>query len=144
MRSMIKSYGELISLPTFLDRYKYLRCAKAIGEQTFGGHRYLNQSMYQHSKEWKEVRDYVIARDNGCDLACPERSIEKPNVIIVHHINPISVDDILNHSSLLFDPNNLICCSDSTHKAIHYGNETSLPSNSVVERKPNDTCPWRK
>lgn len=141
---MIKTYGELISLPTFIDRYRYLRCAKAIGEQTFGSHRYLNQRMYQRSKEWKRAREYVIIRDDGCDLACPERSIEKPNIIYVHHINPITVEDIMNDSPSLFDPNNLICCSYETHQAIHYGNEDSLPSYFVNERKPNDTCPWRK
>lgn len=141
---MIKSYGELISLPTFIERYRYLRCAKAIGEQTFGSHRYLNQELYQRSKEWKKVRDYVIDRDGGCDLACPERLIEKPNIIIIHHINPISIADILSHSALLYDPSNLICCSYDTHQAIHYGGEKSLPSYTVTERRPNDTCPWKK
>lgn len=142
-RSMIKSYSELIRIPTFSERLKYLQCFGTVGGRTFGSKRYLNQRFYQTSKEWKRVRDKVILRDNACDLADPDRPIEFPNIIIIHHINPIVIDDIINASEALFDLENLICCSYDTHLAIHYGTETQ-PSMTVIERHPNDTCPWKK
>lgn len=133
------SYSELIKLPTFIDRYRYLKIAGIVGAETFGSDRWLNQHFYKDST-WLSARNYVIVRDSGCDLGILDRSIE--GNIFVHHINPITKQDILNRSPWLFDPDNLICCSFSTHNAIHYGDETLLVSDPVV-RSPNDTCPWR-
>lgn len=138
MTKMIKSYSELIKLDTFDDRYFYLRTNSLIGELTFNGHRYLNQILYK-CPEWKEVRRDVIIRDNGCDLGCEEYPIS--GIIIVHHINPITIDDVINRSSCVFDLENLISTSDKTHKAIHYGSES--PYFKISERSKNDTCPWR-
>ena len=133
------SYSELIKLPTFIDRYRYLKIAGIVGAETFGCDRWLNQHFYKDST-WLSARNYVIVRDSGCDLGILDRSIE--GNIFVHHINPITKHDILNRSPWLFNPDNLICCSFSTHNAIHYGDETLLVSDPVV-RSPNDTCPWR-
>ena len=137
---IIKTYSELITLPTFEDRFRYLRLNGRVGESTFGFDRYLNQNFYRYDDEWLELRDYVIQRDNGCDLGIPDREIGGP--ILVHHINPITKDDILQRTKRLLDPDNLICTMDSTHRAIHYGDE-SLLILAPVERTKNDTCPWR-
>lgn len=135
----IKSYSELMSLPTFMERYQYLRIGSKIGEATFGYDRYLNQILYT-SREWRRFRDQIIVRDNGCDLGCPDRELRER--IIVHHINPITVEDVINRNPMVFDPENVICVSHNTHEAIHYGDEDLLVKNPI-ERKPNDTCPWR-
>ena len=137
---MSKSYSELILLPTFSERYEYLRIKQAIGEATFGDYRYLNQNFYR-SQEWKSFRSMIILRDNGCDLAHPDFSING-QAAYIHHINPITIDDILEHRSCLLDPENAITTTFLTHQAIHYGNDSML-SIVPVERKPNDTCPWR-
>lgn len=137
---IIKTYSELITLPTFEERYRYLRLGGRVGEETFGFDRYLNQNFYRYDDEWLEVRDFVIQRDNGCDLAIEDREIKTR--IIVHHINPITKDDILQRTSRLLDPENLVCTIKSTHDAIHYGDE-SLLILAPVERTKNDTCPWR-
>ena len=138
---MNKTYSELMKLKTFKERYEYLKLDGRVGEETFGCERIFNQ-MYYGSRFWKEeVRPGIIARDFGCDLGIEDREIGGP--ITVHHINPITIDDIVNKNSCLFDPENLICCSDITHKAIHYGNEDLLIS-EYVERTPNDTCPWKR
>lgn len=134
-----KSYSELMRFNTFEERYEYLRSKAIVGEATFGGHRYLNQDFYR-SKEWRSVRDKIILRDEGLDLGVEDRPIF--GRVIVHHINPITIDEIANCSSSLFDPENLICVSDLTHQAIHYGDASLLPE-GLVERKPNDTCPWK-
>lgn len=136
----IKTYSEVILIPTFVERYRYLRLSGTVGEATFGFDRYLNQNFYRYDEEWLELRDYVIQRDNGCDLGIPGRQISGP--ILVHHIEPITKDDILRRTRRLLDPDNLICTMDSTHRAIHYGNE-SLLIIAPPERTKNDTCPWR-
>lgn len=136
---MIKTYSEAIRLKSFDERFDYLKLDGVVGDFTFNGHRLLNQILYQ-SKEWKKVRRSVIIRDGGCDLADQDRPLF--DSLTIHHINPITVDDILNRSPIVFDLENLICCSPRTHNGIHYGNEKGL-SPSFVERTKNDTCPWR-
>lgn len=137
----IKTYSELIRLPTFEERYNYLRLTGQVGRETFGFDRYLNQVFYQRSSKWRSARDYVIVRDNGCDLAMEGHEIYER--IIVHHMNPITVEDLERESEFLLDPEFLICTIHSTHNAIHYGDEKLLMSAPVV-RTMNDTCPWRR
>lgn len=136
----IRTYSELITLPTFEERYRYLRLGGIVGEETFGFDRYLNQKFYT-SPEWRAVRDIVIIRDNGCDLGMPDREIS--GQILIHHMNPITIDDILDRSEFLLNPEYLICTIKNTHDAIHYGDE-SLLIKAPVERRPNDTCPWKR
>lgn len=136
---LLKSYRNLILLPTILDRFEYLRIKANVGDPTFGFDRFINQDFYQ-SREWRQVRMKVIARDEGCDLGVPEYPIG--GKVIIHHINPITAEDIENASGLLFDMDNLICVSESTHNAIHFGDETLLPAEPII-RTPGDTCPWR-
>ena len=136
----IKTYSELVTLPTFRERFRYLKIGGRVGEETFGWDRKINQYFYQRSDEWKSIRNYVIVRDNGCDLGIEGYDIYSH--IIVHHINPITVDDIRMESEYLLDPEFLICTSLNTHNAIHYGDE-SLLYTSLIERTKNDTCPWR-
>lgn len=136
---IIRTYTELSKLPTFMDRYRYLRIGGKVGEDTFGFDRYLNQIFYK-SKEWLSIRDYVITRDLGCDLGIEGRDIHKR--ILIHHMNPITKQDILDRSEFLLDPEYLITTSKITHDAIHYGDESLLFS-EVVERSPNDMCPWK-
>lgn len=136
---MIKTYSELIRIPTFEERYRYLRLYGSVGEETFGFKRWVNQEFY-HSDKWLRFRDKIIIRDNGCDLAVKGFEIYGP--IIIHHLNPITYDDILNQNPCVFDPDNVVCTKLSTHNAIHYGDETLLPK-LPVERTKNDTCPWR-
>lgn len=145
-----RSYFELITIPTFEERFDYLRLNGAVGKETFGYDRYLNQVLY-NSRDWRRFRDKIIVRDNGCDLACEDHEIlgardkdgklHRPK-IIVHHINPITVEDVLECNPMVFDPNNAITTTMNTHNAIHYGDETLLVT-SPVERSKNDTCPWR-
>ena len=139
---MTRTYSELMELPTFLDRYRYLKLGDRIGEETFGSDRYLNQNFYR-SKEWRDIRNYVITRDFGCDLACRDREIPTGARIYIHHLNPIRSNDIIHSTELLLDPENLITVSRITHDAIHYGDEDLLMADSFIERRPNDTCPWR-
>lgn len=136
---MSKSYSELIRLETFEERFDYLKLSARIGEDTFGCERYLNQLFYR-SPEWQRFRRQVIIRDDGNDLGIEGRDIGKR--IEVHHINPITVKDIEEQNECLFDMENVICTSPRTHKAIHYGDKSLLPSDPI-ERKPNDTCPWK-
>ena len=136
----IKTYSELISLPTFEERYRYLRMGGKVGGETFGYDRYLNQILYT-SCEWRSFRDDIIIRDEGCDLGC--EGFEINSRIIVHHINPITVEDVINRHPKVFDPENVICVSHNTHQAIHYGDESLLPLLPKVRSK-NDTCPWRR
>ena len=135
----IKTYSELIKIPTFKDRFKYLRLDGKVGEETFGFDRYLNQIFYK-SPEWKVARDFVIIRDQGCDLAMEGHEIF--GRILVHHMNPIRIEDIVNRSKYLLDPEYLICTVKNTHDAIHYG-DGSLLITGPIERTKNDTCPWR-
>lgn len=136
----IRTYSELIALPTFEERYRYLRLGGRVGEDTFGFDRWINQQFYK-DPEWLSIRDYVIIRDNGCDLAIPGREINTR--ILVHHMNPITKEDILNRTKFLLDPEYLICTIKSTHDAIHYGDESKLIL-APIERTRNDTCPWRR
>lgn len=139
---MLKRYSELQLLLTFDERFKYLKLHCKVGEATFGFERYLNQVLYR-SKEWKRVRNLVIVRDNGCDLGIPGREIAKGDKLIIHHMNPISIQDILDRSPTIFDLDNLICCTEMTHNAIHYGDE-NLMLMDIAERRPGDTCPWKQ
>lgn len=136
----IRTYSELSKLKTFKERYEYLKLSSVVGEDTFGYDRYLNQQFYK-SMAWKRVRDQVIIRDNGCDLGIDDRYINSR--IYVHHMNPITKSDIINLTEYLLNPEYLICVSKNTHDAIHYGSEELLYTNHMVERRPNDTCPWR-
>ena len=137
---MIRTYSELIKFDTFIDRYQYLRLDGKVGEATFGFDRWLNQLFYKDD-EWLSIRNEVIIRDNGCDLGIPDREIGSR--ILVHHMNPISKEDILARSEFLLNPEYLICTSKKTHDAIHYGDENLLIG-IPVERTRNDTCPWRR
>ena len=140
MRTFNKSYDELVQIPTFEERYEYLKLNGRIGEETFGFDRWLNQKFYQ-SDEWKRIRRDVILRDAGCDLGIKDREIV--GRIYIHHMNPITVDDIILHSDYLLDPMYLVCTSKLTHDAIHYCDK-SLLQEDFKERKPYDTCPWRQ
>lgn len=136
----IRTYTELSRIDTFIERYRYLRLGGRVGEETFGFDRWLNQKFY-NDPEWLAIRDYVIVRDSGCDLGMLDREIQ--GRIIVHHMNPITKEDILYRSKILLDPEYLICTIKNTHDAIHYGNEDLLFEDLVIRSK-NDTCPWRK
>ena len=136
---MIRTYSELSRLSTFKERFDYLKLNGKVGDDTFGHSRFLNQDFYS-SPEWRRTRRNIIVRDNGCDMGLDGYSIQ--GRIYVHHINPITVDDILERRPCLFDPENLICVSSMTHEAITYGIEDMLPTDPVI-RRPNDTCPWR-
>ena len=136
----IRTYSELITLPTFKDRYEYLKLNGKIGEETFGFDRYINQQLYQRSQKWKSVRDKVIIRDNGCDLSM--EGYEIWGKIIIHHMNPITIEDIERESDFVFNPEYLISTSLNTHNAIHYGDENLLIK-APIERTKYDTCPWR-
>lgn len=138
----IRTYSELITLPTFEERYRYLRLGGKVGEDTFGFDRYLNQAFYK-SNEWLDVRSFVIARDCGCDLGILEREIPDGVRILIHHMNPITKEDIVRHSDLLLDPEYLITTIKRTHDAIHYGDDSILYS-MPTERRANDTCPWKR
>ena len=133
------TYSRLLSLPTFEERYEYLKLFGTVAGQTFGGDRWLNQMFYS-STEWKHFRDDIILRDEGCDLAMPDRPIH--GRIILHHLNPITKDDIQHDGLYLFDPENVVCVSHLTHNAIHYGDSSLLFAEPLI-RKPNDTCPWK-
>lgn len=137
---MIRNYSELSELKTLDKRYEYLRLDGTVGKETFGFDRYVNQDFYR-SREWKSVRDFVIVRDNGCDLGVDGYQIH--GKIIIHHMNPIASKDIQYCSELLLNPEYLIVTSHSTHNAIHYGDK-SLLIIPPVERRQNDTCPWKK
>lgn len=136
----IKTYSELIALPTFEERYRYLRLGGKVGEDTFGFERYLNQKFYQ-SVEWRRFRDSIIVRDLGCDLGVDGYEIHGP--IYLHHMNPLTIADFRNQTEALMNPENIICVSFNTHNAIHYGDENLLPK-LPIERTRNDTCPWRQ
>lgn len=139
MMTNIRTYSELILLPTFEERFKYLQLKGIVGKDTFGFDRWINQTFYT-SREWRQVRDYVIIRDEGCDLGCSDRPIS--GKILIHHLNPISVEDIVDVSDFLLNPEYLICVCHNTHNAIHYGSEDLLVKGPVI-RRPNDTSPWK-
>lgn len=137
---ILKTYSELITLPTFEERYRYLQLKGSVGVDTFGFDRYMNQKFYR-SAEWKKIRDYVIVRDGGCDLGMEDRVIY--GKILIHHMNPITEKDIRYATDLLLNPEYLICVTHGTHNAIHYGDEDLLIKEPVV-RTPYDTCPWKR
>lgn len=136
----MRTYSELIQLPTFEDRFNYLKLNGAVANETFGFDRYLNQLFYR-SAEWRKVRQQVIIRDRGCDMACDGHEIQ--GNIIVHHMNPLTLEQIENNPELLLDPEYLICVSFDTHNAIHYGTDDFIKSRDVIERHPGDTTLWR-
>lgn len=136
---MIRKYSDLRRLATLQERFEYLKLAGKVGADTFGFDRYLNQRFYKLGK-WKEARNYVIIRDNGCDLGV--EGYEIGDKVLVHHMNPITLDNVLEMDEALFDPEFLICVSHNTHNAIHYGDANLLPK-LPIERRPGDTCPWK-
>lgn len=140
IRMSIRCYSELITLPTYKERFNYLQLNGQVGQDTFGFDRYLNQNFYR-SREWKRLRDQIILRDNGCDLGV--EGYEIYGRVLIHHMNPITIRDIETMSDYLLNPEYLICTTHNTHNAIHYGDE-SLLCLGPIERKPNDTCPWKR
>ena len=137
---IIRSYSELRKITTFEERYKYLQLGGIVGKDTFGFDRYLNQIFYR-SQKWRSIRDQIIIRDNGCDLGVEGYDIYER--ILIHHMNPITLDDIERESEFLLNPEYLICTTHNTHNAIHYGDEKLLIT-TPIERTKNDTCPWRQ
>lgn len=137
---MIKTYSELVKLDSFVDRFNYLKIGGVVGKETFGFDRYLNQILY-NSPEWKMARRNAIIRDNGCDLGVEGYEIH--GIIMVHHINPITLEEVINRDPKIFDLEFLITTTLRTHNAVHYGDESLLFTGPVI-RTPNDTCPWRK
>lgn len=147
----MKNYTELMKLNSFDERLEYLKCDSKVGDETFGSDRYINQVLYK-SYEWRKFRDTIILRDEGCDLACSDRPVgswtdkkgkRHNQKIIIHHINPLTKDDINNRSSLIFDPENVICVTMDTHNRIHYGdNKKQYPNQN--ERYPGDTTIWKE
>lgn len=135
----IRTYSELIQFDSFEDRFRYLKLDGSVGHDTFGFDRYMNQLFYQ-SKEWKDVRNHVIVRDCGCDLGIAGHDIY--GKILIHHINPIMPDDVRYSTDFLLNPEYLITTMLDTHNAIHYGSESVLVT-APIERRPNDTCPWK-
>lgn len=140
-QTIIRTYSELITLETFEERFLYLKLDGSIGEDTFGFDRYLNQLFYR-SPEWKQVRNFVITRDMGCDLAIPDHETINQQILI-HHMNPLTKEDIINKSDYLLNPEYLICTTKKTHNAIHYGDERILDPIVPIVRTKNDQCPWR-
>lgn len=138
MSTPFKSYSELVRYPTFDERFDYLKLAGQVAHTTFGYDRYVNQGFYM-SLDWKRARRDVIVRDNGCDLGMPGYEIYSE--LIVHHMNPMTVDDIVHHEDWILDPEFLICTTKKTHNALHFGNESLLPD-VVTARTPNDTKLW--
>lgn len=137
---MIRTYSELITIPTFEERFEYLRLRGQVGKDTFGFDAIFRQ-MFLKSKEWRDFRTHIIVRDNACDLGVDGREIY--GKIIIHHLNPINLDDIWNNTEFLMNPEYVICTSHLTHNAIHYGDSNLLAKNPIV-RTPNDTCPWKR
>lgn len=135
---MLRTYDELQKLKTLKQRFDYLRLRGLVGESTFGFNRYLNQELYR-SRRWRDVRDSIIIRDEGCDLGIPGYEIY--DQICIHHMNPVTLEDIQYGKNIVFNPNGLICTSFRTHQAIHFGDESLLPITPIV-RRPGDTTLW--
>lgn len=140
-QTIIRTYSELMTLDTFEDRFLYLKLDGSIGQDTFGFDRYLNQLFYR-SPEWKQIRKFIITRDMGCDLAILDHEIINQQILI-HHMNPLTKEDIINKSDYLLNPEYLICTTKRTHNAIHYGDERLLDPIIPIVRTKNDQCPWR-
>lgn len=137
----IRTYTELVRIQDYYERFRYLQLRGEVGARTFGWERYLNQMLYR-SQRWRKVRDKVIIRDNGCDLAHPDYEISSYDRIIIHHMNPLTIEDIEADRDVIYEPEFLICTTTRSHNAIHYSDESQLP-NLPIERRPGDTCPWR-
>ena len=137
----MRTYSELIQIPSFIERFRYLKLGGRVGEETFGVDRWINQYLYQRRREWKEVRQHVILRDNACDLAHPGRPTHER--LYIHHMNPITKEDILERPDYVLDPEYLIATVFNTHNAIHYGDESLITRFEIIERRPFDTCPWK-
>ena len=143
MNHSIRTYTELIQLPTFLERYRYLKLGGKVAEETFGWERYINQEFYT-SNEWRRFRNSIILRDLGCDLGVRGYEFAPNEIVLIHHMNPITTKDILNQTEFLMNPEYVIACRKRTHDAIHYGNESAIFDYELVQRTPNDTAPWRR
>ena len=142
MYPSIRTYTELIQIPDFLGRYRYLKLDNRVGEETFGWERYLNQKFY-NSNEWRQFRNMIITRDFGCDLADRDHEFAEGEKIYIHHMNPIATEDIVHHTEFLMNPEYVISCRKRTHDAIHFGDETAIMAYEPIVRFPNDTCPWK-
>lgn len=140
MMKMSRSYRELSDISDYVKRFEYLKLGGSVGELTFNGHRYLNQKFYTSDPQWLKIKQQVILRDEGCDMGHPDFPIY--GKILIHHINPITIDDLIQRKPCIFDLDNLVCVCLNTHNAIHYGDSTLLKL-PPVERRANDTCPWR-
>lgn len=143
MTRQIRRYSELITLPTFEERFRYLSVGGTIGVETFGGDRLFNQAFYT-STEWKNFRNYIITRDLGCDLAHPDHEVPAGIPLTVHHLVPLTMDDLKDHSQYLLNPEYCITTIDATHKALHYGDMNYLTRFTFAERSPNDQAPWKR
>lgn len=141
MSHLIRTYTELIQIPTFLERYRYLKLGGKVGEETFGWERYLNQKFYR-SEEWRRFRRQIILRDHGCDLADLDHEFAEGEKVIIHHMNPIDTKDIVYQTEYLMNPEYVISVRDRTHKAIHYGDDSLIMEYEPIIRRPGDTCPW--
>lgn len=139
---MTKTYTEMISYQDYADRLEYLLLYSQIGDPTFGQDRYINQHFY-NSYKWQKFRRQIILRDQGCDLAHPDFPISKGTKLLIHHINPITLEDLINERPCLTDPDNAVCVAFMTHQAIHFANKDMILSRNPIERQPNDTIPWR-
>ena len=141
MSHSIRTYTELIQIPTFIERFRYLKLSGKVGEETFGWERYLNQKFYQ-SYEWREFRRQIILRDQGCDLGLDGYEFAPGEMILIHHMNPINTKDIVNQTEFLMNPEHVISVRKKTHDAIHYGDESLILEYESIVRRPGDTCPW--
>lgn len=141
MSHSIRTYTELIQIPTFIERFRYLKLGGKVGEETFGWERYLNQKFYQ-SYEWREFRRQIILRDQGCDLGLNGYEFAPGEMVLIHHMNPINTKDIVNQTEFLMNPEYVISVRKKTHDAIHYGDESLIMEYEPIVRQPGDTCPW--
>lgn len=141
MYHSIRTYTELMQIPTFLERYRYLKIGGKVGDETFGWERYLNQKFYR-SNEWRDFRRQIILRDHGCDLADPDHEFAEGERVIIHHMNPIDTKDIVYQTEYLMNPEYVISVRDRTHRAIHYGDDSLIMEYEPIIRRPGDTCPW--
>lgn len=142
MYPSIRTYTELIQLPTFIERFRYLKLGGKVGEETFGWERYLNQDFYR-STEWRAFRREIVIRDHGCDLGLDGYEFAEGETVFIHHMNPIDTHDILYQTKFLMNPEYVISVRGRTHQAIHYGDESMIMEFEPIIRTPNDTCPWR-
>lgn len=143
MNQIIRTYTELIKIPTFIERYRYLKLGGKVGEETYGWERYLNQKFYQ-SNEWRSFRREIILRDHGCDLGFDGHEFVAGELVFIHHLNPINTNDIVNFTEFLMNPEYVISARKKTHDAIHYGDESLIFEYEPVIRTQFDTCPWRR